>query len=122
MLGTRSQKFGLLILIILVLAATSWNFFNTQEDKFSLNVKAEGNGKININPERDQYLPETKIVLSAEAEDNSTFVKWEGDHKSEEETIEISIEKDTTINAVFKKKTEIVNFNDSSLEEELGKH
>jgi hypothetical protein len=76
MLGTRSQKFGLLLLIIFVLAATSWNFFNTQEDKFSLNVKAEGNGKININPERDQYLPETKIALSAEAGDNSTFVKW----------------------------------------------
>lgn len=121
MLGTRSQKFGLLLLIIFLLAATSWNFFNGQEDKFSLNVKAEGNGAVNINPERNQYLPETKIALSAEAEDNSTFVKWEGDHESEEETIEISIEKDTTITALFKEKTEIVEFSDSSLEAAVRK-
>ena len=121
MLGTRSQKFGLLLLIIFVLTATSWSFYNEQEKRYNLNVKAEGNGIININPEKNNYLADTKIALSADAEDNSTFVKWKGDFESEEKTVEITINKDTEITAVFKKKTEIVNFNDSSLEEAVRK-
>jgi len=116
MLGTRSQKFGLLLLIIFILVATSWNFFNAQKDEFNLNVNAEGNGRVNINPEKTKYLPEKKVALAAEAGNNSTFVKWTGDFESEKETVEITMDSNKTITAVFKKKTEIVNFNDSSLE------
>lgn len=116
MLGTKSQKFGLLLLIIFALIATSWNFFGKSQEGFKLNVKSTGNGIVKINPHRDKYLPETKIKLKAEAEENSTFVKWEGSFESEQNPIEISIKEDTPITAVFKKKTKIVNFNDSRLE------
>jgi|GEM_PF-5557582 len=119
MLGTRSQKFGLLLLIIFALLATSWNFFGRSQEGFKLNVNTEGNGSANIEPQKDKYLPETKITLKAEAEENSTFIKWEGSFESEQNSVEISIKEDTTITAVFKKKTKIINFNDPRLEKEV---
>lgn len=116
MLGTKSQKFALLLLILFTLLATSWNFFGRSQEGFKLNVKTEGNGSVNIQPQKDKYLPETKIQLKAETNEDSTFIKWKGSFESEQNPIEISIKKDTTITAVFKKKTEIVNFNDPRLE------
>ena len=116
MLGTKSQKFALLLLIIFALLATSWNFLGRSQEGVVLKVNTEGNGSVNITPEKDKYLPETKINLKAAAGENSTFIRWKGSFESEQNPIEISIKEDTTISAVFKKKTEIVNFNDPRLE------
>ncbi len=74
-------------------------------EKYSIDVNCEGKGQIDIEPDREYYYYHDKIKLAANPEQGFYFSHWEGDITGENDEVDISIEKDLKITAVFAKKT-----------------
>ncbi|MCC5905963.1 MAG: hypothetical protein JJU13_07155 [Balneolaceae bacterium] len=74
--------------------------------EFELEIATEGQGS--VEPElisgtetADGYLYESVVSLTATPGDDWNFLRWEGDVESDETTIEIEIDSDKTVTAVF---------------------
>ena len=86
-------------------------YFNLTGDFYELTIQKEGNGQIMINyilPNFidnkwvGKYFYNIPVTIKAIPTDNHTFVEWDGDYKSNETTIYISLVKPMVIKGIFK--------------------
>jgi len=70
-------------------------------DTYELTVKIEGEGTVNIDPDRDEYEEGTEVALTAEPNEGWKFVEWTGDYEGTEKEIIITMEDDKEITAHF---------------------
>lgn len=66
-----------------------------------LDVEKQGLGEVLIEPEKEVYLEEDEITLTAEPEEEWEFEEWRGDLESEENPVTLELEQDMNITAVF---------------------
>ena len=78
-------------------------FLEDIENKFVLNVNVApyGAGSVDLDPSGGLYDPETTVTLSASAFEGYTFDHWSGDAEGSESSIEIIMDSDKNIDAVF---------------------
>ena len=81
------------------------------ESTFELDVNIDGEGSVNINPDQDDYESGTIVQLTASPSDGWRFVRWRGDINSFQTTIEITLDSDREVTAVFAEESEEVTFN-----------
>ncbi len=79
---------------------------NFERNEYILNMETTGEGDIvaeliSGTETADGYLFESEVSLTAIPGENWNFLRWEGDVQSEENTIEIEMDGDKTITAVF---------------------
>ncbi|MFW6048146.1 MAG: InlB B-repeat-containing protein, partial [Candidatus Natronoplasma sp.] len=78
-------------------SVTAW----FEEHEYDLDLIVEGNGSVNIEPEKEGYEPEEKVDLTAISEENWYFERWAEDASSTEEQITIIMNEDKNITCVF---------------------
>ena len=85
-------------------------YLGLKEELFELNIEIKGEGKIKINnilPELNEgkwsgkYFTNIPIVITAIPNEGIKFKEWSGDKTSNEESLEVSLNKETTIIAIF---------------------
>jgi len=86
-----------------------------EENTYTLDVTVEGEGDVEISPEKEEYRPGTEVVLTAIPEENREFVRWTGNETGTNETIEITIDEDIEIKAVFEEADEDISIPGFSL-------
>lgn len=74
--------------------------------EFSLELSSQGEGSLSTElisgtQTEDGYLYESEVEVSADPEDEWDFLRWEGDVESTENPLEITIEENMSIHAVF---------------------
>jgi len=74
---------------------------NFEEHEYNLDLIVEGNGSVNIEPEKEWYQPEEKVDLTAISEEQWYFKRWTEDASSTEEQITIIMDEDKTITSLF---------------------
>ena len=86
-------------------------FFNLTGEFYELTIEKEGNGKIMINSILPNFIDDKwvgkyfyniPVKITAIPLDNNTFFEWNGDYKSNKNTIYISLIKPISIKGVFK--------------------
>jgi len=91
---------------------------------YELNVEVEGEGTVALEPDQDGFEEGTEVTLTAVPEEGHGFVEWTGDYEGTEEEIDIVMDSDKSITAVFEEvqlSLEIVSphdgdiFNDSTI-------
>ena len=70
-------------------------------ETFKLNIEIEGGGKIQIDPEKETYLPGSEVNLIAVPDIEWIFAGWSGDLNGRSKNIWINIDKNKTIVAKF---------------------
>jgi len=81
--------------------------FDTDETTYDLTVNIEGEGIVEVNDEEfededtDTFIENTEVDLEAIADDGWEFDEWAGDASGTETTIDITMDDDKTITAVF---------------------
>ena len=85
-------------------------FLGLKEELVELNIIIKGEGKIKINnilPELNEgkwsgkYFTNIPIIITAIPNEGNKFKEWSGDKASNEEILEVSLDKETTIIANF---------------------
>ena len=79
------------------------------EGPFSLNVEPAEGGTVEISPELDSYPEGTKVTLTATPDDNFNFQRWQ--YMSGANPFTFTINKNTTVNPVFKNRYEMLTNN-----------
>jgi len=64
---------------------------------------------VTISPLKTIYLPGEKVVLTAYAKSNCTFIRWSGDGSGTDHQLEIIMNKDKTVHALFGSPTGVNN-------------
>lgn len=68
---------------------------------YSVNVSVDGSGNVIMNPEANEYLTGTEVVLLATADAGWEFDAWAGDVSSTENPLVIIVDEEKNISAVF---------------------
>src|SRR5690625_41626 len=68
---------------------------------FSITVQIEGEGSVTLNPDKEEYEPGEEIEATAEAEEGWIFSHWEGDITGNENPINITVDDNKNITAIF---------------------
>jgi len=71
------------------------------EELYTLDVTVEGNGTVDRDPEEDSFLPGTEVNLTAKEDEHWYFVNWTGDATGTNTTLNITMDSDKSITAVF---------------------
>ncbi|MFP4002117.1 MAG: InlB B-repeat-containing protein, partial [Thermoplasmata archaeon] len=75
-----------------------WNHYHT------LDVDIEGEGTVDMDPEKEYYEPGTEVTLTADPDSDWAFVEWSGDvpeGDEENDALTVTIDEDKQITAVF---------------------
>ncbi|MEF8873941.1 MAG: hypothetical protein V5A88_04630, partial [Candidatus Thermoplasmatota archaeon] len=72
-----------------------------EEHRYTLDVTTDGQGSVNIEPDKEEYEPTEQVTLTAEPAEHWDFVEWTGDYEGEEEEITITMDEDKSITALF---------------------
>jgi uncharacterized repeat protein (TIGR02543 family) len=72
-----------------------------EEQFFSLEVSAEGNGSVQVNPDKDQYGYNEEVTLQATPEDGWEFSGWSGALGGDQNPSVIMMDSDKQITATF---------------------
>ncbi|MFW6142523.1 MAG: InlB B-repeat-containing protein [Candidatus Saliniplasma sp.] len=83
-----------------------WNHYHT------LDVDIEGEGTVDMDPEKEYYEPGTEVTLTADPDSDWTFVKWGGDMPEgdeENDTLTVTIDEDKQITAIFEEDKDIID-------------
>ncbi len=75
---------------------------------------------ITISPKKEAYLPGEKVTLIACAKENCTFIKWSGDVNDTSLQIEIIMDQEKTVSAVFGNKGDLKNQSTNSLPKDFS--
>ncbi len=68
---------------------------------FDLKVNIQGEGSVDVYPERDEYVEGEEVILEARPDEGWHFSEWTGDHAGTEEQITIMMDHDKEVTAVF---------------------
>ena len=68
---------------------------------FSITAQIEGEGSVTLNPDKEEYEPGEEIEATAEAEEGWIFSHWEGDITGNENPINITVDDNKNITAIF---------------------
>jgi|GEM_PF-6326274 len=82
-------------------SVTAW----FEQHEYTLEVDVEGEGTVDIEPDRTSYEPGTEVDLTAIADEDWYFVEWTGDYQSDEAEINVTMEEDMEIKATFEEET-----------------
>lgn len=77
-------------------------FKQGEPEKYKLTVKTEGQGEVNISPKQDNYTEGTIVTLTATPETGWYFDEWTNDATDDNNPLEILMDSDKNITAVFK--------------------
>ncbi|MGC9385085.1 MAG: InlB B-repeat-containing protein, partial [Kosmotogaceae bacterium] len=77
-------------------------FFSNDSDGYILTTIVEGDGLIEIEPEKNTYSRGEIVELEAIPDNCSSFVKWDGDIVSKNRKVELVMDDNKIIYAVFK--------------------
>lgn len=74
-----------------------------EKELYSLNINVIGNGSVEeeIISQKTDYEYQTKVMISAIADEGWRFDSWEGDIRSFEYSFEVTVDSDKNITAVF---------------------
>jgi len=72
-----------------------------EKANYDLFVDIEGEGDVQINPEQDEYEDGSAVDLTAEPAESWEFIEWKGDYEGSEDEINVTMDSDKTIIAVF---------------------
>ncbi len=99
--------FGLLIIGIGCIGpledeeVTDENDIDEDLDQYELIVNIEGEGEVNIEPEKEEYEEGEEVTLTAEPEEDWIFQGWTGDIEGSEEEFTITMDEDKEVTATF---------------------
>jgi len=79
------------------------------ENRYSLDIDVEGMGEVNVSPDKNEYEPESEVILAAESEEHWVFVEWEQDLRSSEDKITLIMDENKELTAIFEEKTYHLN-------------
>ncbi|MFW6176723.1 MAG: InlB B-repeat-containing protein [Thermoplasmatota archaeon] len=77
--------------------------FEEGPENHSLTVNTEGEGSVDIEPDKTEYVNGSTVNLTAVAEEGWHFVGWSGDVVGEEKKIMLTMDDDKNITARFEK-------------------
>jgi len=72
-----------------------------EEYTYILDIKVEGNGSVEIDPDKEEYAPNTDVNLIADSEEDWEFVEWIGDYGGSEAEITVTMDENKLVTAVF---------------------
>ncbi len=79
--------------------------------QFGLTVNVEGAGSVAVDPNQESYDWHTEVSLTAEAEEGWHFVGWQGDAEGTDPTIQIMMDGDRSVTAVFEPDQYVLTIN-----------
>ena len=98
------------------------DFTVEEEESYQLITEKEGEGDVEIEPEKDEYEEGEAVTLSAEPAGDHEFVEWRGDADSTSSEITITMDEDKEIEAIFDVPLEFYhNYIEDAALEKLGK-
>jgi len=73
-----------------------WDFTTSSlaGEGYILEIKIEGDGSVDIEPNLPSYEPGTEVTLIADPDEHSYFLEWTGDYESENEKINFTMNSD----------------------------
>lgn len=74
------------------------------ENDYSLNITCQGEGTVTKTPEQDKYRKNTLVTLEANPASGWNFSHWALDLQSSESLVQVRMDQDKNIEAVFKEK------------------
>ena len=82
--------------------------------KYSLTVSSSNGGGVNLT--EGEYASQTRITLIASPDEGYSFVRWSGSVSSTENSIDVVMDNNKIISAVFEKSVDLNEGNESSIE------
>ncbi|MFW6048028.1 MAG: InlB B-repeat-containing protein, partial [Candidatus Natronoplasma sp.] len=84
-------------------SSTIWDFTTSSlaEEGHILEINIEGDGSVDVEPDLPSYEPGTEVTLTAEPDENSSFLGWTGDYESEKEKINVTMNSDKNLTVYF---------------------
>ncbi|MCA1746806.1 MAG: InlB B-repeat-containing protein, partial [Bacteroidales bacterium] len=76
-------------------------------EQYSLTVKTSGQGSVIKDPNKKEYDEGTVVTLTANPADGWEFTRWSGDASGTSRTIEVTMDDDKDITAIFTEVTEV---------------
>ena len=70
-------------------------------EKYKLTINAGSGGTVKKEPDSESYPSDTKVTLTAEPSEGYVFKNWSGDASGTNKTVEITMDKDKSVTAVF---------------------
>ncbi|MFP4051578.1 MAG: InlB B-repeat-containing protein [Thermoplasmata archaeon] len=72
--------------------------------EYDFNITIKGKGSVDKGPDQEVYEKWTVVTLNADSEDGWKFVKWTGDATGKDKTINITMDDDKVVTAIFEKR------------------
>ncbi len=80
-----------------------------EQHEYSLDLKVDGSGQVDIEPDLPSYEPETEVTLTADPDEYWYFLSWTGDVSSTDEQITIIMDEDKSVTARLEQHTYTVD-------------
>lgn len=76
-------------------------FEEDDAEGYALNLSVEGEGSVEVDPDRERYDPDEEVTLTATPDEGWVFAGWEGDLNGDENPVDITMDSNKQITAVF---------------------
>ncbi len=75
-----------------------------EKKNYSLSTNTNGKGSVAKNPDQQTFAYESTVELEANPDDGWMFVEWTGDISAQQNPVEVTVDADKEVTAVFEKK------------------
>ena len=89
------------VLFMLLCSCDLFTTENPEQTEYSLTISLIGEGSVLVFPNRTVFADGEHILLTADADDGWSFVRWEGDLSDIVSSVDITISEDLSVVAVF---------------------